>query len=327
MNFKTIYNGMIGKDFIKVFNDNFTITDEAFLSILATLLYKVKSTDIKEFRVIDGVVNYTLEDEPTSGDDNRTWTPVDITEWGNITGDITNQEDLKTALDDKATVDTVATLSNLVSTINTNLSNVTERVQTMNTKVTTNTSNIADIIETLETAVQSTTIKEIRLNNSVFQWSPDGRTWYEQPIINSVAWGKLTGDIDNQVDLKQKFDVINTSITNIDNNIVSISNALDTVRNDLTNLTTAFNTYKDETDESLGNVSAIANDAKVDAEEALESATTTASGLESHITNTNNPHGVSANTIGLGNVDNTADLNKPLSTPQKHMWIMLLLMQ
>ena len=48
MNFNRIYNGMVGRDFIASFNDNFTICDETFLSILATLLYKVKSTDIKE---------------------------------------------------------------------------------------------------------------------------------------------------------------------------------------------------------------------------------------------------------------------------------------
>lgn len=33
-----------------------------------------------------------------------------------------------------------------------------------------------------------------------------------------------------------------------------------------------------------------------------------------HITNTNNPHNVSKNQIGLGNVDNTADADKPIST-------------
>ena len=34
----------------------------------------------------------------------------------------------------------------------------------------------------------------------------------------------------------------------------------------------------------------------------------------SHITNTNNPHSVTKAQIGLGNVDNTSDINKPIST-------------
>lgn len=33
-----------------------------------------------------------------------------------------------------------------------------------------------------------------------------------------------------------------------------------------------------------------------------------------HITNTSNPHGVTKSQVGLGNVDNTSDLNKPVST-------------
>ena len=42
MNFTEIFNGMVGKDFIVAFNDNFRKADATFLSILATMLYKVK---------------------------------------------------------------------------------------------------------------------------------------------------------------------------------------------------------------------------------------------------------------------------------------------
>ena len=40
----------------------------------------------------------------------------------------------------------------------------------------------------------------------------------------------------------------------------------------------------------------------------------TASELRSHVDATNNPHGVTATQVGLGNVDNTSDLDKPIST-------------
>ena len=36
--------------------------------------------------------------------------------------------------------------------------------------------------------------------------------------------------------------------------------------------------------------------------------------LISHIGNKSNPHGVTKSQVGLGNVDNTTDLNKPIST-------------
>ena len=39
-----------------------------------------------------------------------------------------------------------------------------------------------------------------------------------------------------------------------------------------------------------------------------------ASALTSHTNNKSNPHGVTASQIGLGNVDNTSDANKPIST-------------
>lgn len=35
---------------------------------------------------------------------------------------------------------------------------------------------------------------------------------------------------------------------------------------------------------------------------------------DSHLNNTNNPHNVNKTQVGLGNVDNTSDLNKPVST-------------
>ncbi len=38
------------------------------------------------------------------------------------------------------------------------------------------------------------------------------------------------------------------------------------------------------------------------------------SALSSHTTSTSNPHGVTKSQVGLGNVDNTSDLSKPVST-------------
>ena len=38
------------------------------------------------------------------------------------------------------------------------------------------------------------------------------------------------------------------------------------------------------------------------------------SNIQSHISSTSNPHGVTKSQVGLGNVDNTSDLNKPIST-------------
>lgn len=42
--------------------------------------------------------------------------------------------------------------------------------------------------------------------------------------------------------------------------------------------------------------------------------TNTHAQIDSHITNTSNPHSVTKSQVGLGNCDNTSDLNKPIST-------------
>ena len=130
MNFTRIFNGMVGRDFIAAFNDNFNITNDTFLSILATLIYKVKSTDIKEFKVIDNVVSYTLDPEPQEGEeDTRIWTPVDITQWGNILGNIEDQTDLWNILQDKAAVETVETINNLLSTLRNEFDTLKDNVE------------------------------------------------------------------------------------------------------------------------------------------------------------------------------------------------------
>ncbi len=45
--------------------------------------------------------------------------------------------------------------------------------------------------------------------------------------------------------------------------------------------------------------------------------TNTHAQIDSHIANTSNPHTVTKSQVGLGNVDNTTDLLKPVSTPQQ----------
>ena len=317
MNFTQIFHGMVGRDFIKAFNDNFTITDETFIKILATLIYKVKSTDIKEFKVIDNVVSYTLEEAPTEGEDTRTWTPVDITKWGNIQGDITEQTDLWNILENKAAVDTVATINNLLSTLTQEFNQVKSQVEANTSSVRANTNDIADILEAIVEKVNSTNIKAIRVNNTVFQWSPDGRTWYEQPITTSIAWGHLTGDITTQEDLMAYFTNINNSITSLDGTINSLQSSMTELEDNLSALSTSFDSHLSEYTSYKNQVSTdIANIRRM-AEDATGVSTSLEEQLGTHINNTNNPHNVSKAQLNIENIDNTADIDKPLSTAQK----------
>lgn len=58
-------------------------------------------------------------------------------------------------------------------------------------------------------------------------------------------------------------------------------------------------------------------EAKLDVS-AASSTYATIANLNSHVNNKSNPHGVTKTQVGLGNVDNTSDLNKPVSTAQQN---------
>jgi hypothetical protein len=61
-----------------------------------------------------------------------------------------------------------------------------------------------------------------------------------------------------------------------------------------------------------GNITGNLSD-QTDLQNALDSKASTTS-LSNHVNNTNNPHSVTKTQIGLSNIDNTSDLNKPIST-------------
>lgn len=87
-----------------------------------------------------------------------------------------------------------------------------------------------------------------------------------------TTWGSITGDIEDQADLKETLDSITGDVGDLDS-IVSAN-------------------YEELNDKISDNSTDIAN----------------------HIADTNNPHVVTKAQVGLGNADNTSDLNKPIST-------------
>lgn len=307
LNFSQIYHGMIGRDFIESFNGNFNICDEKFIYILGQMIYMVKSSDIKEFKLQDGVVQYTLDTEEP-----KTWTPVDITKWGNIKGSLADQLDLKEALDSKAAAETVATLQNLVSTINSNLTNLTGLVDTANANINKNTNSINDILTTLNTKVTSTTVKELRLLDGVFQWSPDGLNWYQQEAVKSLNWGSMTGDIEQQTDLYQIISELRNGISTLNQSISSLTGSVNTLTSNVSSLQSTVNNLSPEVESLKTAMTSLNNAVKK-----LETDKANASDLSSHVNNFENPHNVTKAQIGLENVDNTADVDKPITEPQK----------
>lgn len=80
--------------------------------------------------------------------------------------------------------------------------------------------------------------------------------------------------------------------------------ALDSLSTEISNEATRAKAIEEELSEDITSESLRATKAE----------NTITSNLTAHTTNTNNPHNVTKAQIGLSNVDNTADLNKPIST-------------
>lgn len=80
--------------------------------------------------------------------------------------------------------------------------------------------------------------------------------------------------------------------------------ALDSLSTEISNETKRAKAIEEELSEDITSESLRATKAE----------NTITSNLTAHTTNTNNPHNVTKAQIGLSNVDNTADLNKPIST-------------
>ena len=102
--------------------------------------------------------------------------------------------------------------------------------------------------------------------------------------INAYAggWGNITGNIQNQTDLQEE-------LSSISGGLSEDINALD---NKYDSITGALDDKIDGVDNKLDGV-----DDKID----------------THISNKSNPHSVTKSQVGLGNADNTSDLNKPIS--------------
>ena len=121
----------------------------------------------------------------------------------------------------------------------------------------------------------------------------------------------------SDITVAENFHVI--SITN--NSNLSAATAVDPTAQALANSAlAAAQTAQDTADSGVSKADAAQADATQalsDAATADGKATTANTNLATHLADQNNPHNVTKSQIGLGNVNNTADANKPLSTPQK----------
>lgn len=150
-----------------------------------------------------------------------------------------------------------------------------------------------------------------------------------EAAINALQ-GELADDIAQEVvDRNTAIAAAKTELTTVINKEVSDRKAADTqVRTDLEAAvelvaeelrgadTTLQNNITKEVNDRKGEVTRIEGLISDEAATRAQADTTVNAKVDSHIANKSNPHGVTKAQVGLGNVNNTSDADKPVSTAQ-----------
>jgi hypothetical protein len=154
-------------------------------------------------------------------------------------------------------------------------------------------------------------------------------TTAREAAINALQ-GELADDITQEVvDRDAAIAAAKTELTTVINKEVSDRKAADTqVRTDLEAAvelvaeelrgadTTLQNNITKEVNDRKGEVTRIEGLISDEAATRAQADTTVNAKVDSHIGNKSNPHGVTKAQVGLGNVNNTSDADKPVSTAQ-----------
>ena len=154
-----IFNNEIYRLEDKQFNNGFLIYSHTGQDNTKTMYIKEISVTIStrgwvltklapQQKLVSGTNIKTLNNESLLGEGN-----IDITsaQWGNITGDLSNQTDLKNALDEKANNSTVESLTTQVSTNTTNISTNTTEINSLKTSLSTTNSNVTQNANNIST--------------------------------------------------------------------------------------------------------------------------------------------------------------------------------
>lgn len=179
-----------------------------------------------------------------------------------------------------------------------------------------NVDNTSDLNKPVSTAVQSAL--NSKADNTIATPSVNGiMSSTDKAKLNSIANGAQVNTVDS---VAGKVGVV--TLSKADVGLASVDNVQQASKADFDTHTTRIATTS-----TLGHVMADGNTIavgsngamsvyKVNASmiEGLEDVLGDLDGISDHINNSGNPHNVTKDQIGLGNVNNTSDLNKPIST-------------
>lgn len=259
--------GTSGDQLEASWTNNFDLIKSLLTSLDTDVQRRVLSNDIKQLKVIDGIAYFTT--------DNSTWVSLGPS-FANITG---NPDDCEALLNKFNNYTTIVQFNNLKSRVSEVENDIvvlenTQTVQgldidniknTLNDGVTGVLVRLSKVEVDMRQKITSQSIIEIREKApGLLEYTTDGSDWSPVSSALGVQWGEILGNIENQSDLMNRFDILQDAIDAANETI----NTLDTK-------------------------------------------------VQNHIENFDNPHLVTKEQVGLGNVDDTSDDEKPLSQPQR----------
>lgn len=130
--------------------------------------------------------------------------------------------------------------------------------------------------------------------------------------LNGVAWGDVIGNIEDQSDL---INLVNDTKGEIEQDISDLADTVSANYNELSgNISDLSDTVTSNYNDLSGQISDLSDTVSANYTDLDDKITAAKGDLSDHIADKSNPHEVTATQVGLGNCDNTSDLNKPIST-------------
>ena len=155
--------------------------------------------------------------------------------------------------------------------------------------------------------------------------------------LTGANWGEVQGNIQDQTDLVDFVDTklsalggdieqeltaledevnslsdrVTDNYAELSQDVINLSNDIATTNGNVSDLDDKVENYKTSTDNAISGLSDTVSDNYIELDGKISD---NATAINNHIANTSNPHEVTKAQVGLGNVDNTSDLNKPIST-------------
>lgn len=160
--------------------------------------------------------------------------------------------------------------------------------------------------EVTQKAVDATTDLQNKLDNHHFVLTEDKDVANGVPSLDSnakIPINELYEATTSNKGITQLTDSVTSTSTTTAATPKSVKTTYDAVVTEKNRATNAENTITDNLNGEIERATASENNINET--------------LTSHITNKSNPHNVTKTQIGLGNVDNTSDINKPVSTAQQ----------